>query len=68
LRRKRAIEYSQQQVSTLLIYRDIHDDDEGCVEVGENVPVDVEDGRVILEKNDGKAVTKEQGDKSEEGG
>ena len=59
LRRKRAVTKSQKKVSTLFIYRDTHDHDEGCVEVCQDVPVDVEDGAIIFGENKGEAVTNE---------
>ena len=36
----------------MFIDRYVHDDDEGCVEVDENSPIDVEDRGLVLEEND----------------
>ena len=51
LTRKRSNAQSQKKVSGLFIDRYVHDDDEGCVEVNENGPIDIEDRRLVLEEN-----------------
>ena len=43
----------------MFIYRDTLDDNEGCFKVCEDVLVDVEDGKMILEENKSEAVTNE---------
>ena len=52
LSRKRSKAQSQKKVSRLFINRYVHDDDEGCVEVDENSPIDVENRGLVLEEND----------------
>ena len=43
----------------MFVYREVHGYDESRVEVCENVPVDVENGGMILEENEGEAVGQE---------
>ena len=52
----------------LFIYRDTHDHDEGSVKVCEDVPLDVEDGGMILDEDDSETVTKHKGEHHEEQG
>ena len=68
LPREWTVQCFQKKGSTLLIKTDIHGDDEGCVEVCENIPVVVDDGRFVLEEEDCEAVRQKYGYKHEGGG
>ena len=60
--RERAVEYPQKKVAALFIYGGVHYDDEGSVEVGEDVPVGVGDRPMILEENSSETVAEEDGE------
>ena len=59
--RKWAEQSCEKKVSTLLIHSNIHGDDEGSVEVSEDVLVDKNYGGMMLEENDCDGVRHNEG-------
>ena len=49
----------------MLIHSNVHGDDEGSVEVGEDVPSGKEDGGMILEQNNGETIRRYKADNHE---
>ena len=52
----------------MLIHSNVHGDDEGSVEVGEDVPFCKKDGGMILEQNNGETIRRYKGDNHESQG